>query len=671
MLARHFMNKTQAKKEIRSLTKAIEKHNRQYYVLNDPIISDEEYDHLLKKLMDLEEGFPQLKSATSPTQRVGAKVQGNLPTVKHSLPMLSIDNTYSIEELKQWHERVVKGLNGLKPSLVAELKIDGLSCALAYRDGQLVLAATRGDGETGEDVTHNAKTIRDIPLKLKSKAPESLEVRGEVYMNKDDFAALNQQRKDSGEVLFANPRNAAAGSLKLLDARLTAQRRLKFFVHSPGLLSELKPLLTQWKFLEQAEKYGFAVNSHKRLCRNLDEAISFCEEYASKRDEIDFEVDGIVIKVNDFSQQARLGVTLKSPRWAVAFKFPAHQASTVIKEIIVQVGRTGVLTPVAELEPVACAGVMISRATLHNFDEIKRLGVNAGDRILLERAGDVIPKIVKVLEKHSKGEFVLPKICPSCNGKIQKEKEVDVAYRCMNPSCPKQLERLLVHFASRGAMDIEGLGESVVGELLDKGLVKDLADIYLLKKDQLLGLELFADKKAENLMKAISISKSRPLSKFLYGLGIANIGIKAAVNLAGQFGSLDGIIRASAEELQAIDEVGPVMAESVVVYFKQPQVKKLLAKFKSAGLDLSVTKKQASGNRLEGKKFVFTGELKGINREEAGQRVQDQGGKVVASVSKKLDYLVVGENPGSKLPLARQLGVTILNQKEFERLVHG
>jgi len=352
----------------------------------------------------------------------------------------------------------------------------------------------------------------------------------------------------------------------------------------------------------------------------------------------------------------------------VAFKFPAYQASTVIKEIVVQVGRTGVLTPVAELEPVPCAGVVISRATLHNFDEIKRLGVNSGDRVLLERAGDVIPKIVKVLEKNSKGEFVIPKLCPSCNAKIQKEKEGDVAYRCLNPSCPKQLERLLVHFASRGAMDIEGLGESIVDQLLGHGLISDLADIYFLKKEQLLALDLFADKKAENLLKAITVSKSKPLSKFLYGLGIANIGIKAAVNLAGHCGSLDAIINIQAEQLQTIDEIGPVMAGSVVEYFKQPQVKKLLAKFKDGGLNFLEPQRQASGNRLEGKKFVFTGELSGINREEAGLWVQNQGGKVLASVSKNLDYLVVGENPGSKLAQAKQLGVKILNQKEFEAI---
>jgi len=664
------MNLTQAKKEVQALIKAIEGHNHKYYVLNDPVVSDEEYDRLFKELVELEEAFPQLKSLSSPTQRVGAKVQGNLPTVKHSLAMLSLDNTYSLDELRQWYERVVKGLDGLKPAMTAELKIDGLSCAIRYENGQLALAATRGDGDTGEDVTHNAKTIRDIPLSLKGKAPSLLEVRGEVYMDKEDFARLNQQRKDNGEVLFANPRNAAAGSLKLLDARLTAQRRLKFFVHSPGLLEGNKIPSTQWEFLEQAKKYGFVINSHNCLCHDLNEAIAFCEEYAAKRDQISFDVDGIVVKVNDFSQQAQLGFTLKSPRWAVAFKFPAYQASTIIKEIIVQVGRTGVLTPVAELEPVACAGVTISRATLHNFDEIRRLGVNTGDRVLLERAGDVIPKIVKVLEKYSQGDFVPPKTCPSCNGKIQKEKEEDVAYRCLNPSCPKQLERLLVHFASRGAMDIEGLGESAVDQLLKKGLVHDIADIYFLKKEQLMDLDLFKDKKADNLLNAILNSKNKPLSKFLYGLGIANIGTKGAVNLAGHFGSLDAIICAYADQLQAIDEVGPVMAESVVEYFKQPQVKKLLAKFKAAGLKLTEPKRQLSGDRLTGKKFLFTGELSGIKRDEAGLLVQNQGGKVVAAVSKGLDYLVVGENPGSKLAQARKLGIKILNQKDFQEMLH-
>jgi DNA ligase (NAD+) len=664
------MNESQAKKEIQGLIKAIEKHNRQYYVLNEPVIADEEYDRLLKKLIELEEQFPQLRKADSPTQQVGAKIEGKLPTVTHQVRMMSLDNTYSIEELRQWDARVAKGLNGKAYQLMAELKIDGASCALTYDKGRLTLAATRGDGETGENVTHNARIIQHLPTQLKGQAPEVLEVRGEVYTDKADFEAINEARKKEGKELFANPRNAAAGALKLLDSRLAAERKLSFFVHSFGRVNGVS-FGTQDKFLQACRKFGLPINPKSRLCRNIDEVIKLCEEFHALRDSLPYEVDGVVVKVNDLKQQEQLGVTMKSPRWAVAFKFPAQQATTTLKEIVVQVGRTGVLTPVAELEPVACAGVMISRATLHNFDEIKRLGVNAGDRILLERAGDVIPKIVKVVEKHAKHEFVPPKVCPSCGGRIQKEKEEDVAYRCVNPSCPKQLERLLIHFSSRGAMDIEGLGQAVVDEVLQKGFVRDLADIYALNKEQLLALELFADKKADNLLKAINNSKSRPLAKFLYGLGIPNIGIKAATNLAGHFGSLDAIISASGSELQAIDEVGPVMAESVAGYFRQPQVKKLLTKFKSAGLTLSQPRAQRAGNRLEGKKFVFTGELTGMTREEAGVLVQGQGGKVVGSVSQSLDYLVVGENPGSKLQQAKQWNVKILNQKEFEEIVHG
>ncbi len=663
------MNQSQVKKEIQTLTKAIEKHNRQYYVLNDPLISDEEYDRLLQKLIDLEKEFPDLKPVSSPTQRVGAKIEGKLPTVKHSVKMMSLDNTYSIDELRLWDARVAKGLKPQDYQYMVELKIDGVSCALTYEKGMLKLAATRGDGETGENITHNAKAIHSLPLELKGSVPGVLEVRGEVYTDKADFEAMNDERKKEGKELFANPRNAAAGALKLLDTSLAQKRKLRFLVHSFGRV-EGASYKTQDNFLKQCQTYKLPVNSESRTCRNIDEVIELCGKFQEMRGSLAYEVDGVVVKVNDLKQQEQLGATLKSPRWAVAFKFPASQATTVVKEIIVQVGRTGVLTPVAELEPVPCAGVMISRATLHNFDEIKRLGVNAGDRVLLERAGDVIPKIVKVLEKHSKGSFVIPKVCPSCNGKIQKEKEEDVAYRCMNPSCPKQLERLLVHFAGRGAMDIEGLGTAVVDQLLAKGVVSDLADIYFLKKEQLLDLELFAEKKADNLLKGIVASRSKPLSKFLFGLGISGIGIKAAVNLAGHFGSLDAIINASVEELQAIDEVGPVMAESVVEYFKQPQVKKLLARFRDAGLNLSEPQKQVSGNRLKAKKFVFTGELSGITREQAGQRVEDQGGKVIASVSKSLDYLVVGENPGSKLAQAQKLGVKILNQKDFERMVH-
>jgi DNA ligase (NAD+) len=663
------MNTNHAKKEIEELSVQIEEHNHKYYVLSQPSISDEEYDKLLKRLMVLEEEFPQFKNAASPSQRVGAKVEGNLPTVKHRLKMLSLDNTYSIEEVKQWFDRVIKGLEGSKPELTAEPKIDGVSCALTYKNGQLVLGATRGDGSVGEDVTHNVKTIRSIPLKLKGKVfPQWLEVRGEVYMDKVDFARLNEERKTQGEEVFVNPRNAASGSLKLLDSRLTVTRHLRFFVHSFGILEGDNHPKSQWEFLQQCKAYGFAVNEHSQLCKNLDEVVTFCQKMADKRASLSYDVDGIVIKVNELRLQEELGTTMKSPRWAVAFKFPAYQATTTVREINVQVGRTGVITPVAELEPVFCGGVTISRATLHNFDEIKRLNINSGDKVLIERAGDVIPKIVKVSEKRSKGIFLLPKKCPSCGAEIVKEDLGQVAYRCMNPSCPKQLERGLLHFASRHAMDIEGLGEVVVVQLLEKGLVKKFSDVYRLKKEDFLTLELFADKKADKLLTAIEESKKQSLSRLIYALGIANIGEKAASVLADHFGSMDALLKANQEELTAIHEVGPVTALAVVDFFSQPQVKSLIEDFRRLGLNMQQAREQKS-DELAGLKFVFTGELESFSRDEAGRRVKEKGAEVVSSVSKATDYVVAGDSPGSKYNKAVQLGIKILNEEQFKKLI--
>ncbi len=660
----------QAKKEIQDLCFKIEGHNHRYYVINQPSISDAEYDSLLKRLIDLEEKYPQYKSSVSPSQRVGAKVEGNLPTVTHPLKMLSLDNTYSVEEIKSWYERVIKGLAGVKPALSLEPKIDGVSLALTYRDGDLVLGATRGDGSVGENVTHNVRTIRSIPLKLKGKVPSLLEVRGEVYMDKEDFTKLNYQRKENEEELFVNPRNAASGALKLLDARLTKERHLKFFVHSFGVLEGSKQLKTQVEFLKECKDYGFVVNSHSKICNSLEEIIEFCRQMQNKRQELAYDVDGIVIKVDDLKNQAKLGSTNKSPRWAVAFKFPAYQASTVVREISVQVGRSGVITPVAELDPVFCGGVTISRATLHNFDEVGRLGVNVGDKVLIERAGDVIPKIVKVTEKHSKGIFSTPKKCPSCGSNIIKEDLKQVDYRCANLSCPKQLEMGLLHFASRGAMDIEGLGEAVVGQVLNQGLVKKFSDVYRLQREDLLKLDLVAEKKAENLLKAIEGSKKQSLSRLIYGLGIANIGEKTASVLAESFGSIDSLRKATEEQLTAIREVGPVTAVSIVNYFVQPQVRVLIDDFQSLGLNMTEAKRQKS-NKFLGKKFVFTGELKGLSRDEAGEMAKKEGAEVVSSVSSATDYVVVGEKPGSKHTKALQLGVTILNQKQFEELIHG
>ena len=666
------MNIKHVKSRMDELSHLIDWYNQKYYVENEPCIADAEYDALLKELIALEEQYPDLKDPDSPTQRIGAKIDGALPSVAHQVKMLSLDNTYSTEDLRLWDERVRKGLDGAGYELNVELKIDGASCALIYEEGRLVLGVTRGDGMVGEDVTHNVKTMQAVPLKLKGKFPRLLEVRGEVYMDKQDFIAVNQERKTKGEDVFANPRNAAAGALKLLDSRLTRARRLKFFAHSFGRVEGEVQFKTHEQFLETIKFYGLPVNGHNRLCGSIEEVIGICQNFEEQRAGLDYEVDGVVIKVNDFNEQAILGTTLKSPRWAVAFKFQAYQATTTVNKIVVQVGRTGVLTPVAELEPVPCGGVLISRATLHNFDEISRLGVNAGDRVLIERAGDVIPKIVKVVEKLSVlGKFSVPQLCPACGSKIVKEKSEDVAYRCDNLICPKQIERRIIHFASRGAMDIEGLGEVVVEQLLNKGLVKNITSIYYLRKDDLLQLELSGDKKADNLLKAIEQSKQRPLSKLLFGLGINNIGEKAALTLAEQFKTLDALADASIEDIEAVNELGPVMAQSIVSFFQSQEGKGLCAGLKVVGVNMVQPETTPKGNRLKSKKFVFTGELDGLSRQEAGRMVVAEGGVVVGSVSKATDYVVVGDKPGSKFKEANQLGVKVLNQKQFMEVLHG
>lgn len=676
------MDKKNAQKEIARLSQEIEEHNRRYYILDDPAVSDKEYDELLRRLINLEERFPGLKDPDSPSQRVGAKIPSvssaaeKTAAVTHRVKMYSLDNTYSMDELREWHERVVKGLPGQDVEYVAELKIDGVSASLTYLRGRFALGATRGDGVAGEDVTRNLKTVRSIPLTLMKKKgeilPELLEVRGEIYMGLKDFAALNKERTKSGEPVFANPRNAAGGSLKLLDSRLTAQRNLNCFIHSPGT-SHFK---THWEFLTTIPAWGLRVNSrHSRLCATIDEVTAYCREYQEKRGALPYEIDGVVVKVNSLKQQEQLGFTLKSPRWAVAYKFPAHQATTTVRDITVQVGRTGILTPVAELEPVECAGVTISRSTLHNFDEIKRLGVRKGDRVLVERAGDVIPKIVKVVPPTggSGGKaFHVPARCPSCAGDVVKEAEQDVAYRCVNPLCPAQIERGLVHFASRGAMDIEGLGEAVVHQLCEQGLVKDFADIYFLKPADLLELELFAAKKTENLLRAVENSKKRPLARFLFGLGIFNVGEKAALILARRFGSLEKLMKAGPDDLEGIRGIGGVIAESVEKFFKQPATRGLMEKFQKAGVNFMepVTASSKRPGKLQGKKFIFTGELASMTRAQAGARVLELAGEVMAQVSARTDFVVAGGNPGSKYQKALKLGIRILNEQQFREMIH-
>jgi len=661
---------TEIKKEIERLRERIRHHDYLYYVLSQPEVSDKEYDVLMRRLKDSEDKYPQFKTDNSPTVRISGGILEGFKTVKHKQKMLSLDNTYSYEELRDWDERVHKGLrSGEKVEYVVELKIDGVSANITYEKGMLSIGATRGDGEAGEDVTQNIKTIRAIPLVLLGKnIPDLVEIRGEVYMERKDFDILNKERERAGEILFANPRNATSGSLKLLDTGLVAKRRLNFFAHSLGECKGLD-ILTQWEFLNRLKEWGIRINLHSKLCGNLGEVIDYCKIWQEKREKLTYDIDGMVIKVNSLSQQRKLGFTLKSPRWAVAYKFPARQATTEVLNINLQVGRTGVITPVAELKPVECAGVIIRHATLHNFDEIKRLNLKEGDRVLIERAGEVIPKILKVVQSKGRRPFIIPGACPVCRGKVIKEKEEDVAYRCINPSCPAQIERGLIHFASRTAMDIEGMGEAVVEQLVRKGLVKDFADIYSFKKEDLLKLELFKERKAQNLLEAIEKSKNQPLSRLIYGLGIRHVGEKAAYVLAHKFTTLDKVMKAKQEDFDAIYEVGSVMAESIVNFFRQESTQRLIKKLKESGLNLEEKLTPVKKSPLTGKTVIFTGELKNFSRSEVERLVRRFGGNASSNVSKNTDLVVFGENPGSKYNKAKKLGIKIVNEEEFSRLI--
>ncbi len=658
------------KQKIEALRKKIQRHDYMYYVLSQPEISDKEYDNLMVRLKELEEKYPQYKTDDSPTMRVSGGILEGFKTVKHKRKMCSLDNTYSFQELKEWDRRVRKVIPANeKVEYVLELKIDGVSANITYEKGKLSIGATRGDGETGEDVTANIKTIRAIPLVLLGKnIPTFLEIRGEVYMGKKDFGILNKERQNSGEVLFANPRNATSGSLKLLDTNMVARRRLNFFAHSLGEYKGLE-ITGQLGFLEKLREWGIRTNPDCKLCNNLDEVINYCKTWQEKREKLNYDIDGIVIKVNSMAQQKKLGFTLKSPRWAVAYKFPARQATTEVLRINVDVGRTGVITPTAELEAVECGGVIIRHATLHNFDEIKRLKLKEGDRVLIERAGDVIPKVVKVIKSRGKKPFPVPGACPVCSGKVIKEKEQDVAYRCINPSCPAQLERGLLHFASRGAMDIEGMGEAGVSQLVKLKLVRNFADIYKLREQDLLKLELFKDKKVENLLSAIEKSKSQPLSRLIYALGIRHVGEKAAYVLARQFKALDNLLAAKLEDLDKIYEVGPVVAKSIVDFFSQGQTRKVIEELKKADLNFKEIVSEVKSSALRGKTIVFTGELKDYSRMGAEELLRQYGGSPTSSVSEHTDFVVVGENPGSKYDKARKLGIKIISEKEFKEML--
>ncbi|MEW6074962.1 MAG: NAD-dependent DNA ligase LigA [Candidatus Omnitrophota bacterium] len=659
-----------AKHKIDALKEKIRHHDYLYYVLSQPEISDAEYDRLMQELMTLEQEFPRYRDTNSPSARVGGGVLDGFKVATHAQKMFSLDNTYSFQEIEEWQERLRKGLSRQETiEYVVELKIDGVSVNLSYGQGALLRGATRGDGATGEDVTANIRTIRAIPLVLmKGEVPDFIEVRGEVYMERKEFQALNKQKAQSNEVLFANPRNAAAGSLKLLDTAVVATRRLNFFAHSLGGYKG-KEIAGQWEYLKKLKGWGIRTSPQSKLCRSLEEVLAYCTLWQGKRDTLEYEIDGIVVKVNSFLQQNKLGVTLKSPRWAIAYKFPAKQATTEVLDIVVSVGRTGVITPIAVLRPVECGGVVIQHATLHNFDEIRRLGIKKGDRVLLERAGEVIPKIVKVVKSQGANVCKIPPACPACNGKIIREKEDDVAYRCINPSCPAQLEQGLLHFSSRAAMDIEGLGEAVVKQLVARGMVKDFADIYFLKEKDFMQLDLFKEKKSGNLLTSIAKSTQRPLWRFIYALGIRHVGEKAAFLLAQKFRNIEAFVKAKKEDFDAIHEVGPVMAESVVDFFSQGSTRNLIKKFKSAGLDPREKAVVIRKSAFSGKKVVFTGELAGFTRQEAENLVREHGGIASSSVGTGTDFLVAGANPGSKYEKAKKIGIVIINEKEFQEMI--
>ncbi|MEN6428171.1 MAG: NAD-dependent DNA ligase LigA [Phycisphaerales bacterium] len=661
-------------RRIGKLRSEIRGHDYLYYIRNQPRITDQEYDKLFAELRKLEAERPDLVTPDSPTQRVAGRPLEGFATVRHAIPMLSVDNTYNADELRAFDERVRKQLEASDYDYVVELKIDGLAVSLRYGHGVLTTGATRGDGEVGDDVTSNIRTIKSIPLRLADgeKVPIVLEVRGEVYMPTKSFAALNEARSEAGESAFANPRNAAAGSLKLLDARITATRNLSFFAYAIGEVSE--PLAeNHWHALQRLQELGLPVNPHIKRAKDIAEVIEICMSWADRRARLDYQIDGMVIKVNRYDQRDILGATGRAPRWCISYKFPAERAQTVVESIAVQVGKTGNLTPVANLTPVLLAGTTVKRASLHNFDEMQRLDVRPGDTVLIEKAGEIIPQVVEVrreLRPPGARPFPVPKKCPNCGTDVVKD-EAYVYVRCPNPDCYGQLKERLRYFAGRDQMDIEHLGVALIEQLLDAGLVKTFADLYRLKKDDLMALERMGEKSVQNVLAAIEASKTRPLWRFLAALGIRHVGGQSAEVLADHFGSLDVLMNTGQEDLQTVEQVGPVMAESVYQYFRNPRHRAVIDDLLAAGVrPQPPTPKKRTGS-LQGKMLVVTGTLKDFSRQQAEQAIKEAGGKVSGSVSKKTDFVVVGEDPGSKLQKARELGVEVIDEGRFKELLAG
>ncbi len=662
---------------IEELRELIREHDYNYYILAQPVISDYEFDQLLNELIKLEKENPQFISPDSPTQRVGSDLTKEFKSVQHKIPMLSLSNTYNENELIDFDRRVREGLpKNEKVEYVCELKIDGLSVSLRYINGKLDVAATRGDGTVGEDVTNNVKTIRTIPLVIKKQTKlklnlDQFEVRGEVFMELEAFEKLNEERELNGEKTFANPRNSSAGTLKLQDPQLVAKRPLQIFVYY--LFSEKDELTSQSENLVLLGDLGFRINKNYRVCNSIEDVLQFCNEWEEKRNELPYEIDGVVIKVNSLRQQKILGTIAKSPRWAVAYKFKAKQANTKLNNITWQVGRTGTLTPVAELEPVFLAGSTISRATLHNIDEIKRKDIREGDWVVIEKGGDVIPKVVSVdLSKRTKdsAEVKVPSNCPVCGSKLFRSEE-EVAIYCENNLCPAQVKGRISHFASRGAMDIEGLGEALINLFVDLNFLKDYSDIYDLKekRNELIQIERLGEKSIDNLLSAIETSKKKPFNKVLFALGIRYVGSGAANKLADHFLTLEQLSSASEEEIESVHEIGSSISKSVKRFFANTQNKKIIERLKKAGLNLAGEKKVNESNLFEGKSFVLTGTLSSMSRENAKEIIQRHGGAVISAVSKNTSYVVAGDSPGSKLDKAQKLGIQVLSEEQFLEMI--
>ncbi|MCT9852985.1 NAD-dependent DNA ligase LigA [Priestia megaterium] len=654
-----------AKSRVQELRDLLNQYGYEYYVLDQPSVPDAEYDKLMNELIEIEESFPELKTADSPTQRIGGQVLDAFEKVQHQTSMLSLGNAFNEEDLRDFDRRVRQAV-GDEFSYVCELKIDGLAVSLRYEDGYLVLGATRGDGTTGENITENLKTIRSIPLRIKE--PLSMEVRGEAFMPRKSFEALNEAKMERDEVPFANPRNAAAGSLRQLDPKIAAKRNLDIFVYAMTDTGELE-IDSHSESLNLLDELGFKTNRERQTCETIDDVIAYIESWQTQRPELSYDIDGIVVKVDSFDQQAELGTTAKSPRWAIAYKFPAEEVVTKLVNIELTVGRTGVITPTAILEPVQVAGTTVQRASLHNEDLIREKDIRIGDYVVVKKAGDIIPEVVNVIEEKRTGEeqeFTMPAHCPECESELVRL-EGEVALRCINPSCPAQIREGLIHFVSRNAMNIDGLGEKVISQLFREQLIKDVADIYTLTKQQLIELERMGEKSADNLIAAIEASKKNSLERLLFGLGIRHVGAKAAKTLAQHFETIDKLTKATYDELVAINEIGAKMADAIVAYFTQEEVQELIHELKEYGVNLTYKgPKLVSAENVDsvfaGKTVVLTGKLEQLSRNEAKAQIEALGGKVTGSVSKKTDLVVAGEEAGSKLTKANELEIEVWDE---------